>query len=74
MTKAKVVARFGDPIAIAGARRDAAIVMFQSGINRFSVVYGLQVKCGLDYYNAGLEFGLCVMHYQACEGVLVNGQ
>jgi hypothetical protein len=31
-------------------------------------VYGLQVKTGLGYAEAGCEFGLCVMHSATCAG------
>lgn len=42
------------------------------GVNRFSVQYGLQIKDGLNYEQAALELGACLMHEAACSGRLDN--
>ena len=44
----------------------------QQGKDRFTVVYGLQVKNDLDYSEAAMELGSCIMHALACEGKLDN--
>lgn len=44
----------------------------QQGKDRFTVVYGLQVKKDLDYGEAAMELGSCIMHALACEGELDN--
>lgn len=36
----------------------------------YAVVYGLQMREGLTYEEAGKELGLCLMHSLACEGKL----
>lgn len=48
------------------------IRLTQTGIDRFTVTYGLQVKKGLSYTEAALELGACLMHAAACDGVLDN--
>lgn len=66
-----IVAQYGAPMSsLKGAPVEAAIIMRQHGLDRFSVQYGLQKKFGLSYDKAALEFGVCVMHYEACEGRL----
>lgn len=56
--------------------RDGSLVstieLRQQGRNRFSVRYGLQLKTGLSYAKAARELGECIMHMQACEGLLDN--
>lgn len=44
----------------------------RQGKDRFTVVYGLQVKKDLDYGEAAMELGSCIMHTLACEGKLDN--
>ena len=44
----------------------------QQGKDRFTVVYGLQVKKDLNYGEAASELGSCIMHALACEGKLDN--
>lgn len=38
----------------------------------FAVQYGFQRTEGLTYPNAAKEYGACVMHALACEGVLID--
>lgn len=38
----------------------------------FTVIYGLQVKTGLDYTQAAHELGACLFHALACESKLDN--
>lgn len=56
-----VVATFGEDITMRQLARD-----------RFSVTYGASGYTDLTYTQAALEFGACVMHHQACAGVLDN--
>lgn len=44
----------------------------QTGKDRFTVIYGLQVRRGLTYTQAAHEFGECLFHLLACEGHLDN--
>lgn len=44
----------------------------QTGVDRFTVSYGLQVKKGLNYGQAAKEFGECVFHALACDSLLDN--
>lgn len=55
-----------------GAKSEQLIELQQTGIDRFTVVYGLQVKTGLDYSKAALELGACIMHLQSCNGEIDN--
>lgn len=48
------------------------IRLIQTGIDRFTVQYGLQVKKRLTYEEAADELGECLMHALACEGKLDN--
>lgn len=48
------------------------VQLHQTGLDRFTVVYGRQVKAGLSYTEAAKEFGHCVMHALACAGLLDN--
>ncbi len=48
------------------------IQLIQNGVDRFTVVYGLQIKRELDYGRAAKELGSCLMHMLACEGKLDN--
>lgn len=47
-------------------RADLDIRLIQQGRDSFAVLYGLQVKPDLSYGQAGLEYGICVMHALAC--------
>ena len=44
----------------------------QTGKDRFTVVYFKQIKKGLNYHDAALELGACLMHQAACDGLLDN--
>lgn len=44
----------------------------QTGVDRFTVTYGLQIRRGLNYTQAAHEFGECVFHALACDGLLDN--
>ena len=44
----------------------------QDGVNRFTVVYGRQVKRDLSYAQAATELGECIMHALACDSRLDN--
>jgi hypothetical protein len=48
------------------------VQLYQTGLNRFTVVYGRQVKAGLTYTDAAKEFGYCVFHALACASLLDN--
>lgn len=48
------------------------VTLYQTGRDRFTVVYGKQVKKGLTYADAASELGACLMHQAACDGVLDN--
>lgn len=54
------------------AKSKEMIELQQNGIDRFTVVYGLQVKSNLNYSQAARELGAAIMHMQACEGHLDN--
>lgn len=48
------------------------ITLNQDGIDRFTVIYGEQVKSGLTYAEAAAEYGRSIMHALACDGRLDN--
>lgn len=48
------------------------ITLSQTGIDKFTVQYGKQIKERLNYHNAALELGSCIMHALACDGKLDN--
>lgn len=48
------------------------VKLYQTGVDRFTVVYGKQVRTGLDYGHAASEYGLSIMHALACDGKLDN--
>lgn len=52
----------------------SGVKVVQTGVDRFTVSYGLQVKPGLNYVEAAHEFGECVFHALACNGVLDNSE
>lgn len=51
---------------------DCEVRLYQTGIDRFTVQYGKQVKTGLDYEKACHEYGQCIFHSLACAGKLDN--
>lgn len=51
---------------------EASITLEQTGLDRFTVTYFLQVTDQLNYSQAALELGACIMHYLACGGKLDN--
>lgn len=55
-------------LAIAGF----PIQLWQEGKDNFKVIYGKQVKANLTYARAAAEYGECIMHALACDGVLDN--
>lgn len=63
---------FGGANPFNGAKAKQMIELQQTGFDQFTVVYGLEVKAGLDYSDACAELGSCIMHLQACEGPLDN--
>ena len=56
----------------AGASAAQLIELQQKGFDKFTVVYGLQVKSGLTYAQAANELGAAIMHMQSCNGWLDN--
>ena len=50
--------------------RSFPIRLEQTGIESFTVTYGRQITKQLDYNQAALELGACLMHALACEGKL----
>ena len=48
------------------------IRLIQSGLDRFSVVYGAQCRDNLTYADAAHELGGCIFHALACEGAIDN--
>jgi hypothetical protein len=52
--------------------RENGVRLIQTGKDRFTVVYGKEVKTGLTYAQAGSAYGLAIMHALACEGLLDN--
>lgn len=47
-----------------------SVKLYQKSKNRFEVRYGLQVTTDLNYTEAAIEFGECVMHALQCAGML----
>lgn len=62
----------GGPNPFKGAKSDNLIELRQTGFNRFTVIYGLQVDKDLYYDKAALKLGAAIMHYQATCGQLDN--
>ena len=56
----------------AGPGAAAGVSVTQTGVDRFTVAYGLQVKKNLNYEQAAHEFGECVFHALACESLIDN--
>jgi hypothetical protein len=48
------------------------ISLKQQGVDRFTVVYGQQVRKNLSYDKAALKLGAAIMHALACNGELDN--
>lgn len=48
------------------------IKLEQTGVNSFTVTYGLRIKKHLTYTDAASELGSCIMHAAACDGKLDN--
>lgn len=48
------------------------ITLHQTGIDRFTVTYGVSVKSGLTYGQAALEYGAAIMHALSCEDIVDN--
>lgn len=46
------------------------ISLEQNGKDSFNVIYGKQVKERLDYGEAAMELGSCIMHALACDDKL----
>lgn len=55
-----------------GTGAASGISLTQTGIDRFTVQYGLQISKNLDYGRAARELGECVMHRLACESLIDN--
>jgi hypothetical protein len=51
---------------------DLDVQLTQTGIDRFTVRYGKQVKTALTYSQAAAELGACIMHSLACNEKLDN--
>lgn len=51
----------------------AWVAMVQTGCNKFTVIYGLQVKAGLNYAQAAKALGEAILHHLACESIIVMG-
>lgn len=63
---------FGGANPFPGAIAKQMIELQQTGFDRFTVVYGLQVETDLNYADAAAELGECIMHLQACNSQLDN--
>ena len=48
------------------------ITLEQAANKTFRVTYWKQIKSDLNYRDAALELGACIMHALACEGKLDN--
>lgn len=72
MATNKTCFAFGGANFFNGAQSAQMIELQQTGFDRFTVVYGLQVKSNLTYAQAAAELGACIMHMQACDGHLDN--
>lgn len=52
--------------------REGLVTLQQKGPNNFLVRYGKQIHEQLTYGEAAFEFGACLMHQGACDGLLDN--
>lgn len=50
------------------------VILSQQGSNNFTVTYGKQARAELNYEQAALELGACIMHALACDGKLDNSE
>lgn len=50
------------------------IILFQRGIDRFAVQYGMQVDDDLSYGEACAKLGQALMHDLSCGGLVDNRQ
>ena len=48
------------------------IALTQQGKDKFTVIYGKQIKKDLTYARAATELGAAIMHALACDGRLDN--
>ena len=48
------------------------IKLEQTGIDRFTVTYFLEVKKGLTYGDACSAYGQAIMHALSCDGIVDN--
>jgi hypothetical protein len=51
---------------------DYDIVLKQTGKDRFTVLYGMQVDSGLDYCEAAAKIGQAILHALCCQGKMDN--
>lgn len=56
--------------SICDDREDLSVTLVQQSLNRFAVIYGLQVKKNMPYAEAAAEYGQCIFHALACAGTL----
>ena len=45
---------------------DCEVTLFQTGKDLFTVQYGKHIKTKLNYANAAIEYGKCIMHSATC--------
>ena len=48
--------------------------LYQSRMDKFSVIYGSELHEDLEYGEAARQFGLCLFHALACVGRIENGR
>ena len=51
---------------------DCPVQLIQTGVDSFTVAYGLDVTKGLNYQQAAASYGECIMHSATCAGELDN--
>ena len=51
---------------------DTPVSLYQSGVDRFAVIYGLDFKRDLTYSQAATALGAAIMHSTACASKLDN--
>lgn len=51
---------------------DSQIILEQTSLTTFAVVYGSQLKQNLNYVQAAHEFGECLMHSAVCAGRILS--
>lgn len=49
---------------------DFPVTLLQTSRGRYTVVYGKEIRTGLDYDTAAVAYGHSVMHALACAGKL----